>query len=142
MRRPNRWQIGDWTFYQIEDHGFTEGKDQPLFAFGDGSEDHRGRPKYGELYNSLEHAMAAAIAEKYTGPRGAGGRGVGTAADWFMRMIGADQVVPVDAAQGEKALAQVIEDTRKYEGAMTQAEAMADALEARGLVLAALNHGK
>lgn len=136
-----RWYIGQWRFVQVEDHGFSgEHADRPLFSYTTVT-DESSRKDYGELYNSLEHAMAAAIAEKYTGPRGAGGRGVGTAADWFMRMIGADQVVPVDRAQGLKALGQVIEDTRE-EPNMFRADAMADALKARGLVLAALNHGK
>lgn len=84
MRITNRWTVGEWTFHQVEDHG------KPLFGFTtpDSKTDTDGKPRIGEYYRTLEHAMAAAIAEKYTGPRGAGGEGVGTAADWFMRMIG------------------------------------------------------
>jgi hypothetical protein len=89
-RYTNRWTVGEWTFYQVEDHGFTgelEGK--PLFGFTTEPTAFTGKPKLGELYDSLEHAMVSAVGEKYTGRRGAGGTGVGTAADWFMRMIGA-----------------------------------------------------
>lgn len=96
MRFPNRWTVGRWTFYQVEDHGFSGNlAGRPLFGFTVTDEektDPWGRPKFGELYETLEHAMAAAIAEKYTGKRGAGGTGVDTAAGWFMRMIGADQL--------------------------------------------------
>lgn len=97
MRYVHRWMVGSWTFYQVEDHGFGPPlKDKPLFGFTVMPEKWRedGTVKMGELYNSLEHAMAAAIAEKYTGKRGAGGTGVDTAAGWFMRMIGADQLQP------------------------------------------------
>lgn len=88
-------RAGSWTFYRTTDAaGFA--KDGPLYGFTmsvpDGTA--AGKPKIGEWYDSIEHAMAAAIAEKYTGRRGAGGPGVGTAADWFMRMIGADVVEP------------------------------------------------
>jgi hypothetical protein len=87
--------VGEWTFVQVEDHGFTgELADKPLYGFvvGEPEISGLGGIKFGELYPSLEHAMVAAVAEKFTGPRGAGGSGVGTAADWFMRMIGADQL--------------------------------------------------
>lgn len=40
-----------------------------------------------EVYPTFDYALAAAIAERHTGKRGASGTGVGTAADWFMRMI-------------------------------------------------------
>lgn len=98
MRYPNRWTVGEWTFYEVTDHGFTgEMADKPLYGYSVGDPmDDQGMPKLGELYPSLDHAMVAAVGEKYTGPRGAGGTGVGTAADWFMRMIGADQLVPVE----------------------------------------------
>jgi hypothetical protein len=94
MRISARWTVGEWTFYQVDDHGFTgqRGDDRPFYGFSTGPEvlNRMGLPKFGELYATLEYAMAAAIAEKYTGPRGAGGSGVDTAAGWFMRMIGAD----------------------------------------------------
>lgn len=97
MRYETEGTIGGWTFYRVTDHGFTgEFADRPLYGFAPAVPDGTGagKPKLGELYASLEHAMVAAVGEKYTGPRGAGGSGVGTAADWFMRMIGADQLVP------------------------------------------------
>jgi hypothetical protein len=138
MRFPNRWTVGQWTFYEIEDHGFTgDLAGRSLFAFGDGSEDDRGRPKFGEMYASLDRAMVAAVGEKYTGPRGAGGRGVGTAADWFMKMIGADDLVAVDYQSGQQALAEIVSqlDAPTNLGRTRQA---AGALEARGLVLATM----
>ena len=75
--------VGDWEFYQTI---WNWGGEAPrkVFTFGPRNEEN----KSNEWYNSIEHAMAAAIAEKYTGPRGAGGSGVGTAADWFMKMLG------------------------------------------------------
>lgn len=87
MRFVNRWAVGDWMFYQVEglnDFG-------TLFTYSANTVEATSDPERhtGELYGLLEYAMAAAIAEKYTGRRGAGGTGVGTAADWFMRMIGA-----------------------------------------------------
>lgn len=88
MRFSNRWTVGEWTFYEVEDHGFEVLQDEPMFAFSESEND---PPKNGELYPSLEYAMVAAVGEKYTGPRGAGGTGVGTAADWFMKMIGANR---------------------------------------------------
>lgn len=87
-----------WTFpnlgdvNQINDHGIGgvhEGK--PMFSFRLVSAK---RPNF-ELYNTVEHALVALIAAKYTGERGAGGTGVGTAADWFMQMIGAERLSQV-----------------------------------------------
>lgn len=97
-RYPNRWTVGPWTFYEVVDHGFTgEHAGKPLYGFTVTAEektDTSGGPRLGELYGSLDHALVAAVAEKHTGRRGAGGTGVGTAADWFMRMIGAGQIQP------------------------------------------------
>lgn len=87
MTYPNCWTVGEWTFYQIEGHGFSD-ITGPLYGFEHNGK-REGHPKFGELYETLEHAMVAAVGEKYTGRRGAGGSGVGTAADWFMKMIGA-----------------------------------------------------
>lgn len=92
MRYTNRWELPEVTIYRIEDHSFDEYADEPLYAYGKPNDtDHRGMPRTGELYRTLDHALVAWVGEKYTGPRGAGGTGVGTAADWFMRMIGADR---------------------------------------------------
>jgi hypothetical protein len=90
--------VGQWTFYQVTNHDFGgELAYRPLYGFAVGKvETMRGEPKLGELYASLEHAMVAAVGEKYTGPRGASGTGVSTAADWFMRMVGADQLVKAE----------------------------------------------
>lgn len=138
MRYPNRWIVGEWTFYEVTDHGLSSYGNRPLFAFGDGSRDDRGRPKFGGLYVSLEHAMVAAVGEKYTGPRGAGGTGVGTAADWFMKMIGAEDLVTVDYQSGRKALAEALASTSMSTNGphSVRAGMLSDELEARGLVLA------
>lgn len=88
-RRVEVGQVGEWTFFEVTGHSFTGDLDEkPLYEFevaGDGRTTGR------EMYLSLDHALVAAVGEKWTGPRGAGGSGVGTAADWFMAMIGADR---------------------------------------------------
>lgn len=94
MSRPRSiGEVADWEFWADDDHAFGgDLKGRTLYGWSlivpDGTR--AGKPKVIEWYRSPEHAMAAAIAAKYTGERGAGGTGVGTAADWFMRMIGAD----------------------------------------------------
>lgn len=144
MRYANRWEMPEVTFYEVTDHGFEMHKDRPLYVYGKpGETNDHGVPKTGELFDSLDRAMVAWVAEKYTGRRGAGGTGVGTAADWFMRMIGADMLVPVDYAAGKKALTEVLADTAQHNGPIwSRARAVADELEARGVVLAVMNHGR
>lgn len=112
MKVTNYWEMDGITFYQIEDHGFGAPlAGRPLFGYGTGELDSRGRPKMGELYAALDRAMVAWVAEKYTGPRGAGGTGVGTAADWFMRMIGADHKHDdLTDAEAQDALRSAISD--------------------------------
>lgn len=131
LRYPNRWKVGDWTFYEV--HGLYGHDGRALFGYsiGDAMDD-QGMPKIGELYNTLEHAMAAAIAEKYTGPRGAGGTGVGTAADWFMRMIGAGQIQEA-GAEGGRALMDALRDNADKPLAASRVER---ALEAKGYIIA------
>jgi hypothetical protein len=135
MRYQIAGTVREWTFYEVTDHGFTgELTDRPLYGFAVGKvETPKGSPKLGELYASLEHAMVAAVGEKYTGPRGAGGTGVGTAADWFMRMIGADQLVPADNAR------RVLTDAAKtagVEGAFLVAGKLDQALRSEGYTVA------
>lgn len=81
--------VGEYTFEEISDPGNVVPGN--MFRYTIEGRDNRSGSEY---YPSLDYAMAAAIAEKHTGRRGAGGAGgtgVGTAADWFMRMIGADK---------------------------------------------------
>lgn len=142
MKYPNRWTVGEWTFYQVIDHGFGgEHEDKPLYGFTTDKPLHAGPfepPKLGELYPSLEHAMVAAVGEKYSGRRGAGGTGVGTAADWFMRMIGADQLVPV-GAEGRRAMAAALaNDAPDPTGAARRIETL---LRDKGYTLAKVNTG-
>jgi hypothetical protein len=79
----NAWVIGPYTISEIEGHGFTDHEGKPLYRFAIA-----GRPDNHELYLSLDQALAEAIGERWTGPRGAGGPGVDTAAGWFLAMIG------------------------------------------------------
>lgn len=141
MHYTNRWAVGEWQFFEIDGREISDTyQGRKLFGF-EVAED-GARPEIGnvrEWFNTLEHAMAAAIAEKYTGPRGAGGSGVGTAADWFMRMIGADQLVDA-GAEGRTALQEVLADTRQHNGPIyRRASAMETELEKRGLVIAKQN---
>lgn len=71
------WTVGGYTIHEYDDSG------RALFAFELGSE-----YCISEYYDSLDMALIAMVGEKYTSRRGAGGEGVGTAADWFAKMIG------------------------------------------------------
>jgi hypothetical protein len=136
----NRWSIGLWQFFEIDGRQLSNSYGgRKLYGFetqaGDGA-----RPEVSnvhEWYDSLEHAMAAAIAEKYTGRRGAGGTGVGTAADWFMRMIGADKLVAAEDREVQSTIQEVLHETQREDGPLfRRARAITDRLEARGIVLA------
>lgn len=156
-RYTDRWTVGQWTFYQVENHGFS-GQPEHLYAYGPtGSVLSNGRPETGEFYQSLEHAMVAAVGEKYTGKRGAGGTGVATAADWFMRMIGADQVIALSSDDAEKALSEAragateilpspeepgIRRQEKHRRKRREIRWTLDELAGRGVVLAAVNRGR
>lgn len=152
MKFTNRWALpGLGTVYQVEDHGFEQYAGQPMFSYNrvvrdpDGSIeseslDHNGLPKVGEFHVSLDRALIALVAEKYTGPRGAGGPGVGTAADWFARMIGMDQWVPISYEDHKKVLREVFVATSQEDGPVpvySRVRAMVAQLEARGLTIAA-----
>jgi hypothetical protein len=140
MRVVNYWELpGLGTLYEIEGHGFTgpEYEGKALYAYGKGEHDDRGRPKVGEYHRSLDRALIAMVGQKYTGPRGAGGTGVGTAADWFARMIGMDALVEPDHSSAQKALQEVLHETQREDGPLyRRARAMTDRLEARGMTIA------
>jgi len=141
MKFTDRWEMPEVCFYRVEGHGFASIGDRPLFAYGKPDEtDSRGRPKVGELYESLDRAMIAWVGEKYTGVRGAGGTGVGTAADWFARMIGMDQLTQA-GAEGRAALALAWKSTDHCADSV-RARAMERGLENQGYVIAAMNHGR
>jgi hypothetical protein len=137
----NRWAVGQWQFFEIDGRQISDTyAGRKLFGYETQAED-GARPEVSnvrEWFNSLEHAMAAAIAEKYTGPRGAGGSGVGTAADWFMRMIGADQLVDA-GAEGRKALGLAWQSTEHCPPSV-RARAIETGLENQGYVIARQNH--
>jgi hypothetical protein len=139
-----RWNVGAWQFFEIDGRQISDSYEgRKLYGFETQAED-GARPEVSnvrEWFNSLEHAMAAAIAEKYTGPRGAGGSGVGTAADWFMRMIGADQLVAAEDREVQSTLQEVLHATQKHDGPLfRRARAITAELERQGLVLARQNH--
>jgi len=137
------WTIGEWIFTEIDGRQISDTYEgRKLYGFAQAIVEGSSQAgRVNEWYNTLEHAMAAAIAEKYTGPRGAGGTGVGTAADWFMRMIGADQLTAVDHRESQSVLTDVIADTAKHDGPIyRRAQAMETELEKRGLILARQNH--
>jgi hypothetical protein len=129
-------RIGDWTFWAWDGHPFDKHAGKTLYAYELTAETDQ-PTSTGEWFPSIDRAMIAAVGEKYTGPRGAGGTGVGTAADWFARMIGMDALVEVNYQDGQKALQEVIRSTARYDGLIyVRAKAMTDELEARGLTLA------
>ena len=136
----NRWAVGQWQFFEIDGRQISDSYEgRRLFGYETQAED-GARPEVSnvrEWFNSLEHAMAAAIAEKYTGPRGAAGTGVGTAADWFMRMIGADQLVDA-GPDGGRALVEAVNANRD-KGLPLAAHRIERDLEAKGYVLARQN---
>lgn len=139
MRHTKRWEMPEVTFYQVEGHGFEAHLDRVLYAYGNpGETDSQGMPKTGELYATLDRALVAWVAEKYTGRRGAGGTGVGTAADWFMRMIGADQLVEA-GPEGGRALVEAVNNNRD-KGLPLAANRIEHELEARGFILARQKH--
>lgn len=140
----NRWNVGAWQFFEIDGRQLSDTYEgRKLFGFEVQAED-GARPEVSNVtrwYNTLEHAMAAAIAEKYTGPEGAGGTGVGTAADWFMRMIGADTLVAVEDREIQSTLQEVLHATQKHDGPLfRRARAITSELERQGLVIAKMNH--
>ena len=91
-RVTNAWRVGPYVFSEIEGHGFAS-IPGPVYRF-----EIDGRPASHEVYETLDMALASAVGERWTGPRGAGGSGVDTAAGWFLRMIGA---IGVEAFPGE-----------------------------------------
>lgn len=140
MRVTMLAQLGDWTFWEVWDHGFTgpsyDGK--PLFGYEKVSDPGEpGKPRIKEYHHSLDRAIVSAVGEKYTGPRGAGGTGVGTAADWFCRMIGMDKLVEPDYAMSQKAIQEVLHETQREDGPLyRRAKAVTERLEARGMTIA------
>ena len=92
MRVTNRWVVGEYVIEEVEGHGFSDWQGQPLYRF------HLENQRQGlnELFPSLDYALVAAVGQKWTGHRGAGGSGVDTAAGWFMKMIGADRLLEED----------------------------------------------
>lgn len=130
----NRWTVGEWQFFEIDGRQITDSYEgRKLFGFTANTEDAEAG-NAGEWFNSLEHAMAAAIAEKHTGRRGGGGTGIGTAADWFMRMIGVDQIQEA-GPEGRKALDVAWKNTGHCADSV-RARAIERGLENQGYVIA------
>jgi hypothetical protein len=108
-RVSRRWIVGPYTFEQVERHGFPEPEfPRLMYRFkidGEGNS---------ELYRTLDRAIVSAVGQKHTGPRGAGGSGVGTAADWFAVMIGLDHV------EDEQREARIGPVTEKWSGRLPE----------------------
>lgn len=85
MRITQSWRVGEYLFTQHRDHGLKDYEGRSLYGFKIDGKESQGN----ELYASLDEAIAEAIGQKHTGPRGARGSGVDTAAGWFLKMIGA-----------------------------------------------------
>ena len=79
------WEVGEYHIFQAR----MNHDDTTVYGFQIGD-----RKPSNELYATVDKAMVAAVGEKHTGHRGAGGTGVGTAADWFAKMIGLE---PLDS---------------------------------------------
>ncbi len=108
--RINRtWTVGEYAFQEVDTAWGGERRTFYRHAT-------EGLERSNELFDSLEHAIVSAIGEKYTGRRGASGSGVGTAADWFMRMIGADAYPNMPAA--------AVRDQQAAEARKAEAERM------------------
>lgn len=135
-RYENRWTVGEWTFYEVAGHGFPMNPDKPVYRYErDGIADHE---QDRNSYWSIEEAMAAAIASKYTGVQGAGGTGVGTAAMWFIRSLGIGH--PVELSRQEAAVA-LVAAMQESEGLPSVSPAvyarrLLSALDERGLFIA------
>lgn len=134
-RKTQEWVLpGLGSLIQIEDHGLEPWAGKPLYQFHLTASE---RPGF-ELYATPEHALASMIAAKYTGERGAGGSGVGTAADWFMKMIGAEQLVDA-GPQGRTALIQAMVSTGQFKSPFARGNRVQDELEKQGYVIAKHN---
>lgn len=122
--------IGPYTFFEMVDNGFPDHAGKTLWTFTIEGQQHSST-----LYATLDHAMVAAVGERHTGPRGANGPGVDTAAGWFMKMIGADQIKQA-GSQGTRALADVLSDIAGDAGNQPTACGIERRLGERGVILA------
>lgn len=93
-RVDHRWTVGPYTFEAVSRHGFPE-PEYPQVMYRYLIDGQRVEP---EMYLSLDRALVSAVGARHMGPRGAGGNAVGTAADWFMIMIGATEDQPDGSA--------------------------------------------
>jgi hypothetical protein len=100
-RYPNRWTVGPYTIFEVAGHGFPR-PDYPELMY---RYEIDGKRVDNELYVSLDRALVAAVGARHMGPRGAGGPGVGTAADWFCKMIDLDEAEAEEREQAEPTLA-------------------------------------
>lgn len=135
---PQRWTVGEWTFFEVDEHGFDSYKDVLLYTWTG-----PGQGATTTYYETLEQAMAEAVAAKHMGAAGAGGIAVGTAAAWFMRMIGIDEVKPA-GAKGSTALLNAFESADGFPavGNTEFIERVERGLKTRGYVLAQLPEHK
>ena len=81
-RLINSWIVGEYTIFEVANWSDSEGAPN-LFTFRI-----NGGETSSTYYSSLDMALIAAVGEKHTGPAGASGPNVGTAAYWYAKMIG------------------------------------------------------
>lgn len=108
----NQWHVGEFMFEEVETSVVINGHTRWFRFFV------RSVKPNNELYETLEHAMAEAIGQKYAGQRGAASTGVDSPAGWFMRMIGADGYRGMTTAEirtAQSAEARKAEDDRLTE---------------------------
>jgi hypothetical protein len=86
-RVDHRWTVGPYTIEAVSRHGFPADRyPEVMYRYLID-----GQRVDAELYRSLDRAIVAAVGARHTGPRTAGGPGVGTAADWFCLMVGINE---------------------------------------------------
>lgn len=66
MRITQSWRVGEYLFTQHRDHGLKDYEGKSLYGFKIDGKESQGN----ELYASLDEAIAEAIGQKHTGPRG------------------------------------------------------------------------
>lgn len=87
-RIVNTWTVGEYTIDEVAN---WKPEEPNLFRWTRKDEKSSSSAyRSSTYYGSLDMALAQAIAAKYMGEAGAFGDAVGTAADWFARMINMD----------------------------------------------------
>jgi hypothetical protein len=99
VRVDQWWTVGPYRLEEVVDHPFDKITSGPMYRYAINGK------ISSEMFESLDRAIVAAVGERHMGPRGAGGNAVGTAADWFCKMIDLDEA---EAEQAPAASAQAV----------------------------------